>query len=142
MDVDRGLRALTRAERVAVNESVGRLARCIDEATVIGDHAFAFDHEAAEKLAQIWRRSTTKVTEAPARNLCGLRHLLARPCAEDRRDGSIDDFRYHAGGACKPPHYDDWWCEAARAVGLDTLQIGDASNYVKHKSHQHRRRLR
>ena len=29
-------------------------------------------------------------------------------------------------------------CEAARAIGLDTLQIGEATNYVKHHSHQRR----
>lgn len=138
MDVDRGLRALTRAERVAVNESVGRLARCIDEATVIGDHAFAFDHEAAENL----RRSGSA---PPPKSLRLLRAIFAGcdifwhvHAPKTGGTGHMGDFRYHAGGACKPPHYDDWWCEAARAVGLDTLQIGDASNYVKHKSHQHR----
>lgn len=53
--------------------------------------------------------------------------------------GRVGDFRYHAGGGCKPPHYDDWWCTAARAVGLDSLQIGEEHRYVTHRSHKARR---
>ena len=46
-------------------------------------------------------------------------------------------YKYHAGGACKPQHYDDWWCDAALLLGLDSIQIQSAS-YIKHQSHQHR----